>query len=118
MITVANGIVRHCFFGTYVAIVTLKFDSEAYASHALKRIGGEWKREGFVLVLRVEADALDQEKVRLKTLGTISIEKCDWKHCARHCADEEIDGIPHSIDLGPPFTFTISIADERQHALL
>ena len=125
---IAKGQLYHRFHGDYSAALGLFFDTAIAADAAFVVLGDPWRREerpgvdkpGLYLVMcRVGREALDKIKDKFKGPGfTLTIDPCRWEHCRNKCADAEIDGLPHSVDLGPRFTLAIECVDPRQTSLL
>jgi len=103
-----TGKLRHCFFGTYTAIIGLRFNSLDDARSALSTLGEGWElRESTnVLVWSGDGEALEAVKARFQG-WRLAIDPCGWKHCKRQCRTEPIDSIAHSIDVGPSFTLDV-----------
>lgn len=115
----AKGILRHGFFGTYVATVALGFDDAAAAADALKALGAPWqtgKKNPAILVCNVSGEELKAIKAQLAKLGR-QIEPCGRASCGDQCKGEEIDGVPHSIDVGPAFRVSIPVVPAEQAKL-
>jgi hypothetical protein len=99
----ANGILRHCFFGTYTAVIGLTFESETHKQDAKKVLGNSWSDESAkrknILVWSGTSEELDEVKKVLVKYG----------------ADEKkIDSIAKSIDYGEPFEVNIPIVPNEQ----
>jgi hypothetical protein len=98
----ANGLLRHCFFGAYSAVIALGFESEYEALTALPQLGSGWKvGEQTKKALRWEgdSDALEACKEVLAKFG----------------ADpDNIDSIEKSVDYGEAFNVEIEIVPQEQ----
>lgn len=102
----ANGLLRHCFFGTYIAIIALGFETEHEAKSALPKLGAGWKiGEANAKALRWEGgtDALEEVK---EVLGKFGADK------------RKIDSCAKSIDYGEAFSVEIEVVPESQLSLL
>lgn len=101
----ANGRLRHCFFGTYIAVIALGFEDEYQAEQALPHLGKGWKIG-------------EQSKKALRWEGTTEeLEACK-KVLVKLGADEDaIDSLEHSIDYGDPFTIEVEIVPQEQMSL-
>ena len=116
----ADGILSHKFHGTYSSVIGLQFSNENAAQDALSTLGDSWKvgeENATVLVWSGDRDSLESIKVKLKGYG-LQVKPCTYKHCKDHCKNAEIDGLPHSIDYGPPFTVEIPTIAREQLSLL
>ncbi len=106
----ANGRLRHCFHGTYVAIVVLQFESPDHATSALGTLRSAWKvsdKNPSVLRWEGSSEELDAMKTSLARYD-VQISPCGWDHCGKkQCADQPIDSLAHSIDYGPGFTVDV-----------
>lgn len=92
----ANGKLRHHFWGTYSATITLRFATVDDAEHAQRIAFPNWKIGKNVLVWHGKNPDLDAEIANL----------------VAHGADEDlIDSVAHSIDAGDPFTVEINMPD-------
>lgn len=96
-----EGALRHQFFGEYSAVVVLgPFYTPAILEALHRKLGDAWqKREHHYLVGTLARGTLDA----FKQAFTFEIKPCGMRGCKKKCADEAIDGVPHSIDHGPPF---------------
>lgn len=102
----ADGLLRHCFFGTYVAIIALGFETEHEAKSALPKLGAGWK------IGDVNPKALRWEG------GTDALEDCK-KVLGKFGADvSKIDSCVKSIDYGEDFSVEFEIVPEAQLSLL
>lgn len=121
MIAQASGILTHGFYGDYVATIVLDFGGADAAKAALVKLGEPWKlgrKSDRVLVASAKRDALDAIKAKFASPGfELTIKPCGLDHCRRQCADASIDGLPHSIDVGPAFSLAVECDDPRQVAL-
>jgi hypothetical protein len=100
----ASGRLRHCFFGTYSAIIALSFEDAYQAAQALPKLGKDWKvgeKSEKSLVWSGNSKELKAVKEVLGSFG----------------ADvEKIDSIKKSIDFGEAFEVAIEIVPEEQLA--
>lgn len=96
-----DGGLRHQFFGDYSAVIVLGPITAPGVIEALHRkLGAVWqKTEHGCLVATLGHAELDA----LKRAFRFEIKPCGMRGCKKKCADAEIDGVPHSIDYGPPF---------------
>lgn len=100
----ANGMLRHCFFGDYSAVIALRFEEKQDAELAIPQLhipnlGAEWTQAGNGAVITVNSDQLNRVKDQLAELG----------------ADPDaIDSVAHSTDFGDPFSVTVEVEDPRQ----
>lgn len=119
----AKGILRHHFWGTYVAGIALQFLTEQDASDALAllnkddpneaRQGDYWahgKEHREILVWHGGSEAVEFLKKDLKSKGEIKMVPCSWSHCKDHCQGAQIDGLPHSVDVGPAFELSLRVS--------
>jgi len=119
MNTTCEGKLRHCFFGTYSAVVALAFDSPEHARDALRTLGGAWKegeRSPSALVWSGDRAELDALKLQF-TRWNLTISPCGRSHCRNQCKGESIDSVAHSIDHGPTFRLTIPTVPAEQQIL-
>lgn len=114
----ARGVLRHHFWGEYRATIGLSFTDAASATDARRVLGDAWKpgKDPAVLIWHGGSAELEEQKAALCAFA-LTIVPCSWEHCADRCADQEIDGLPHSIDIGPPFTVTIPVVPAEQTEL-
>jgi len=102
----ANGLLRHCFFGTYSAVIALGFETEYEAKTALPQLGEGWKiGEASPKALRWQGDSDALEAVK-KVLGKFGADVSKIDSCAK------------SIDYGENFTVELEIVPETQLSLL
>jgi hypothetical protein len=109
--------------GTAIAIGFDGPDKEIAAQAAYALVGGAapWRiaeRNKAVLVCFLkEGEATEAFEQHLRALFKLEIERCDWKHCRKKCADASIFSVPHSIDYGPTFTVEAEVLDPRQMSM-
>lgn len=116
----AQGVLRHGFFGTYVATIALVFDSADAARDALSVLAADgWKtgKKAECLIWSGSDDAFERVKERLDTFGRTN-RPCGYSHCTHQCKDATIDSVNHSIDIGPWFEVEIPCEPTEQLALL
>ena len=115
----AKGRLRHHFWGDYRATIALAFLDAGSAADALIILGKGWKlseREPKALIWHGGGEDFERVKAQLAGFG-LKIDPCGRKDCRRQCRDASIDGVPHSIDLGPAFTVEIPTVAREQVAL-
>jgi hypothetical protein len=113
------GVLRHGFYGNYVAVIGLQFENEKIAAHVLPLLGKHWRvgeKEKRVLVASVGGEDLDLVKAQLDRLGRINL-PCGYYHCVHQCKNEPIDNVNHSIDMGAQFEVTIECEPIEQTSL-
>ncbi len=114
----ASGGLSHRFHGTYSAAVGLRLDNEREAEIVRRKLGEAWIRKGRLLLWNGEREALEALKQQWKEDGfSLTFPPCGLSHCEGQCANESIDGVPHSIDVGPPFTLVLEVEDPDQGGL-
>lgn len=115
----ADGVLRHCFWGTYNAQVILKFLDTVSASDAKRTLGDIWKvgdTSSNVLTWIGDSAQLDELKLQFKKFG-VQVHKCGRKSCKTQCKEEDIDSTAHSVDYGPNFSISIPIIPTEQLVL-
>ena len=90
MIARADGRLRHCFFGTYGAVIVLAFRTAKDAAAALPVLGGTWcpGKNANALIWSGSAEELRALKLVLAGFGADA---------------HAIDSVDHSIDYGDSF---------------
>lgn len=111
----ASGVLRHCFFGSYTAIIVLRFADKASANDALVTLGNQWKMEHNEthLVWKGDTKELTTLKNKLRAFG-LRIQPCGMHRCRTQCQDAEIDNINHSVDYGALFEIDIPTVPAEQ----
>lgn len=127
----AHGRLYHHFWGTYCADIVLSFCKDietpdpheiTAAKEALALLSTEIALEkGFsvapkcagALVARVDGDGVKLVEKALRLHGLV-FQPCGWKHCKDQCAEQRIDGLPHSMDVGPAFTVEFDAQAAKQ----
>jgi hypothetical protein len=105
MKAIGHGKLRHCFFGTYIAVIALGFDTEYQANQVLPKLGPGWRlgeRSKKALVWEGNSQELDVVKDVLEGFG----------------ADrDKIASLAKSIDYGEDFSIQVEIVPEEQMGL-
>lgn len=107
------GRLRHHFHGDYSATVFIAPDSaddvpsiaKAFAKVYVSAVISE---SGKGVIINCASPELDHLKEVLHVWG-ITMSPCGWKHCGKRCKAKEIDGLEHSVDVGPQFEVDIPI---------
>jgi hypothetical protein len=105
---IARGQLFHHFHGTYSASLLLVFASKDEATKSLAILGDGWKpaaKEPCAVLSTLSSDELDAFKARHEK--GLAIKPCGRSKCRSQCAHQAIDGVPHSVDVGPEFTLTL-----------
>ena len=117
-----RGQLFHYLNGDYTVGIVLSCESPLIGEMMLPILGSSWKQDlaKKALVWSGGSEALDVLKARLKSDSKVklTIDPCGWDHCRGQCADAEIDGLQHSVDVGPAFTLSVECEDPRQESLL
>lgn len=115
----ADGVLRHGFFGKYVATIVLVFADAESARDGLKTLGEGWEpgkmKEGKAIVWLGDSAALDAVKATFARFGLKTA--CGYEHCKHRCKDAGIDSVNHSVDFGPPFEVEIPVTPGEQTSL-
>jgi hypothetical protein len=101
----ADGRLRHCFFGTYSAVIALGFADEYQAAQALPKLGKGWKlgeKSKKALIWQGSSEELDECTKVLVSFGA---------------EEKAIASIAHSIDYGDPFSIEVEITPQEQASL-
>jgi len=89
---IANGQLRHHFWGEYYATIVLIFSSKEEAEQAQRTVFTNWKQHDEILSFHGTGDQLTVEEERL----------------VAHGADrKKLTSLAKSIDRGEPFTVTV-----------
>lgn len=113
----ASGMLFHCWFSEYYAVVTLAFCCPESAAAVLPVLGEPWQiAEGNarVLVARLNSPALHSFKSRWS--DAIEIHPCGFPGCQEH--HTEIDHVDHSIDHGASWDMEIPAVPLNQLSLV
>jgi len=97
-----KGQLRHCFFGSYSAVIALSFTNPSDASLALPLLGQGWKiaeTESRALIWQGDSAQLSACKEVLGSFGA------DTK---------KIDSLAKSVDFGEPFQVELNVEDPNQ----
>ena len=117
-----TGILRHHFWGHYVAGIALEFENEKAALDALEIFSRDsaWKGieqgETHKTILVLTTEVIDAVKATLEKYRYKSI-PCGRASCRHGCRNAEIDNLNHSIDLGAKFTLEIDTTPMEQEVL-
>lgn len=117
-----TGILRHHFWGHYVAGIALEFEDEKAALDALEVLNRDngWKGieqgETHKNILVLTTEVIDAVKATLEKYRYKSI-PCERASCKHGCRNAEIDNVHHSVDLGARFTLEIDTTPQEQERL-
>lgn len=115
-----SGRLRHCFFGTYSAVVVVSFPDAASAADALAALGPPWhlgRGEPDYPSRNVVWSGSSEDLAALVTrLGPrLAVEPCHAFGCTGQV--HRIDALTHSVDYGPPFSLTLDVTPAEQAPL-
>lgn len=101
----ASGQLRHCFFGTYSAVIALGFENEYQANQVLPKLGAGWQvgSKPYALVWQGNTEELEACETILESFGA------DRK---------KIASLAKSIDYGERFEIAVEIVPQEQMSLL
>lgn len=118
----AEGILRHCFHGSYSAVIALEFANEDDIDASSEQFNiskpfkdiGDWKKS--VKHSNILLGSLNEEQIEaFKDVFKPKCVPCNSFGCKNEI--HEIDGIEHSIDVGSEFEVVLEVVDKNQQKL-
>lgn len=118
----ADGILRHFFHGSYSCGIGLQFANEQDCDDALKQLNigevpnlrfGNWHKSDKYPHMALGALGSEQLKA-FKSKFHPKCKPCNDFDCKGENRIHEIDGVDHSVDVGPPFDVEFEVENHNQ----